>query len=176
MNMRMSEATTHIPSHVRKPGAINKCSYLRMFPLTFCSGALMAIMTEPTTQRKHPTLPNRVRCSCKKIADKIAHTTTDKAPMGVTSTASANMYATKFSTSPSIIMIMPVHHIALFRYACDSPGVVLYLRCAANNPFFLKTNDDPINSPLPTASPRPIYLNPGGFASSPPALMRTQPL
>ena len=88
-NTRTSDTTMQIPTQVRKPGAMKKCWYRRMSPPIFCSGALIAMITEPTTQRKHPILPNRVSFSFRKMDESTAHTTTESAPMGVTSTASA---------------------------------------------------------------------------------------
>lgn len=39
-----------------------------------------------------------------------------------------------------IIMIIPVHHIQSFRYACPSPVALPCFAVALNSPFFFTTN------------------------------------
>ena len=48
-------------------------------------------------------------------------------------------YATKFRISPMTIIVIPVHHIQLFRYPKPSPAEFPYLLVAANKPFFFTT-------------------------------------
>lgn len=47
-------------------------------------GPLTAIIVAPRTHRKHPTLPKKLSRSFKKMDDRTAEITTDKAPIGVT--------------------------------------------------------------------------------------------
>ncbi len=47
-------------------------------------------------------------------------------------------------------------------------GLVLLLCC--QRPFFLKTKEEPIRTPDPTARARPTYLKAGGLASLPDAM------
>lgn len=85
--------------------------------------------------------------------------------------ASTNAYAAKLHSSPRIMMVIPVHHIGYcmlstcvkhstrdegrtdLRYATPSPAICPF--CALSRPFFLKTKDEPISTPLPMARQTP---------------------
>lgn len=121
------------------------------------------MIVDPKMHNTHPSHPNRLNFSCKKIEDRIAETTTDRAPMGVTSTASVKEYATRFNTSPKIMMIIPLHHRGDFRYCIPSPAVVSYFFWARSKPFFLSTKLDPMKKPEAMAMPIPTYLKKAGL-------------
>lgn len=53
-----------------------------------CCGALRAMMMEPMMQLTQPILPTKLKRSLRKMADRMAATTTVRAPMGVTRMAS----------------------------------------------------------------------------------------
>jgi hypothetical protein len=58
-------------------------------------------MVDPTMHKKQPILPNKLSRSLRNLDAKTAVKITDSAPKGVTKLADANIYAVKFSTSPS---------------------------------------------------------------------------
>lgn len=109
------QPTMTTPAYDRNPGAMTSFFMSWIVATADCSGALMTMTTDPTMQLKQPTLPTKLRRSLRNMADRIAVTTTDRAPMGVTKMASTKAYATKLQTSPMIINVMPVHHIQLRR-------------------------------------------------------------
>ena len=86
-----------------------------MFATDDSWGALRAMTTAPTMHRKQAILPIMLRRSLRKIAERIAVTTTVTAPRGVTRMASVKARAAKLHSSPKIMRVMPVHHQAFLR-------------------------------------------------------------
>ena len=86
------------PAKLRKPGAITHFFMSWMEATADCSGALRAMMTDPTMQLKQPTLPTKLRRSLRKMEERMAQMTTERAPMGVTRIASVKAYATRLHT------------------------------------------------------------------------------
>jgi len=146
------------PAYDKNPGVITKCCIPWISLTEDCSGAFMAITTDPTMHEKHPTLPTKLSLSLRNIADKIVVITTDNAPNGVTRMASTKAYATKLQISPMIIRVIPVHHQTFFRYPYPSPASSLYLTFALRRPIFFRTKETPMNTPEATASEIPIAL------------------
>ena len=94
----MVQVTMMTPAKLRKPGVMTHFFMSWIEATEDCSGALRAMMTDPTMQLKQPTLPTKLRRSFRKIPDRIAQITTESAPMGVTRMASVKAYATKLQT------------------------------------------------------------------------------
>ena len=86
------------PAKLRKPGMMTQCFMSWMEATDDCSGALRAMMTDPTMQLKHPTLPTKLSRSLRNMEERMAQMTTDRAPMGVTRMASVKAYATRLHT------------------------------------------------------------------------------
>lgn len=98
------------------------------------------------------------------------------APNGVTNMAGAKAYAAKFATSPMttkscqmlqscspvmnpcIRVMMPPHHIGLFKYWNPSPSKPC-LSLASLRPFFVMTKLVPMASVEVIARARPTYLS-----------------
>lgn len=90
-------------------------------------------MTAPTIHSAQPILPKNVSVSLRKMDESTAlrarteyrvfsssmrgthQTTTERAPRGVTRMASVKAYATKLRISPTIMRVMPVHHMGDLR-------------------------------------------------------------
>ena len=87
-NMMTSALRMIRDPYTRKPTDKNSFWNSIMVLTVFSFGPLSAIITEPTIQRKHPIQPKNVRDSLRNMDDRIAQITTDKAPRGVTTTAS----------------------------------------------------------------------------------------
>lgn len=140
----------------RKPGAKKSFLNCSISPGVCSCGPLRAMIVETIIQRAQPSHPKKVSFSLRKMEDRMAHITTDSAPIGVTISASTNAYATKLHNSPHIIIVIPVHHNGDLRYATPSPAACP--ACERIKPFFLKTKLEPINKPLVTASIIPTTL------------------
>jgi hypothetical protein len=73
---------------MRKPMERNSFWKSRIWPTEASLGPLSAMMTDPRMESTQPSQPKNVSVSLRNIEERMAQTTTERAPSGVTTMAS----------------------------------------------------------------------------------------